>query len=381
MLKALKYRLRPTKKQERALLTHTEECRLLYNQLVCARVQAWKKERRSLSLYEQQKTIPLMKKQRPALAQVYSQVLQQVTVRVDLAFKAFFRRVKAKDGKAGFPRYKGETRYDSITYSQFSNGCRLDDKGLRLGKIGCLRIVQHRPLEGVPKACTIKRTATGKWFASIACDLGDVSLPSRDALPDIGIDIGIEKFVTLSTGEEIPNPRFFRKEEKALARAQRKWDKVKKLKKTDPVREKRRKIVARVHERIRNNRHNFAHQQSRRLVNRFSMIAHEDLPVNRMVHNRCLSKSISDAAWSMFTDCLAYKAEEAGCAIEPVNPAYTSQDCSQCGHRQKKTLSDRRHKCSCCGVDMDRDHNAAINILRLGRQSQADKPPRSPSGV
>ncbi|MCE2432870.1 MAG: transposase [Candidatus Latescibacteria bacterium] len=393
MHKSFKYRLRPTKKQEKILLTHIQECRLLYNQLVCARVQGWKNDQTSLSLYEQQRTLKLMKQQHPEFAQVYSQVLQQVAVRVDLAFKAFFRRVKECHGKAGFPRYKGQNRYDSITYPQFSNGCRLDEKGLRLGKIGCIRIVQHRLLEGVPKTCTVTRTATGKWFATISCDMGDATpknIPHAHAEgmakphhnvsnTDVGLDVGLEKFATLSTGEEIPNPRFFRKEEKALARAQRKWDKVKKD--SHKKREKARKVVARVHERIRNKRHNFAHQESRKLVNCFLMIAIEDLPVNRMVHNRCLSKSISDAAWSMFRQCITYKAEEAGGVVEPVDPAYTSQDCSQCGHRLKKTLSDRRHKCPCCGVDMDRDLNAAINILRLGRQSQVAKLPRSPSGV
>ena len=174
MLKSFKYRLRPTKKQEKVLLAHIEECRLLYNQLVCDRVQAWESENKSLSRHDQTKTIPLIKQQRLAFKQVYSQVLQQVSTRVDLAFKAFFRRLKerAKTGeKAGFPRYKGQNRYDSITYPQFSNGCRLDDKGLRLGKIGCIRIVQHRPLDGIPKSCTVTRTATGKWFATISCDI------------------------------------------------------------------------------------------------------------------------------------------------------------------------------------------------------------------
>ena len=376
MVRNFKYRLRPTKKQEKILLAHIEECRLLYNQLVCARVQAWEKDSISLSRFEQQATLPKMKQQRLSFSAVHSQVLQQVCQRVDLAFKAFFRRVKQKGEKAGFPRYKGQSRYDSITYPQFSNGCRLDEKGLRLGKVGCIRIIQHRPIGGIPKACTMIRTATGKWFATIPCDLGDVSEKATKG-PCVGIDVGLEKFATLSTGEEIPNPRFFRKEEKALARAQRKWDKVKKD--SHKKREKARKVVAKVHERIRNKRHSFAHQASRKLVNRFSMIAIEDLPVNRMVHNRCFSKSISDGAWSMFRQCITYKAEEAGGVVEPVDPAYTSQDCSQCGHRLKKTLSDRRHKCPCCGVDMDRDHNAAINILRLGRQSQVEKPPRSPS--
>ena len=207
MFKSFKYRLRPTKKQEKILTAHSEECRLLYNQFLCVRVQAWEQKHQSLSCYDQIKTMPLMKKQRPEFTQVYSQVLQQVAVRVDLAFKAFFRRVKerAKTGeKAGFPRYKGQNRYDSITYPQFSNGCRLDDKGLRLGKIGCIRVVQHRPLDGIPKSCTITRTATGKWFASISCDMGDAP-EKTDAGSAIGIDVGLNSFAVTSDGQKIAN--------------------------------------------------------------------------------------------------------------------------------------------------------------------------------
>ena len=373
MLKSFKYRLRPTKKQEKVLLAHIEECRLLYNQLVCARVQAWQKNKESLSRYEQTKTIPLLKQQRLAFKQVYSQVLQQVSTRVDWAFKAFFRRLKerAKTGeKAGFPRYKGQNRYDSITYPQFSNGCRLDDKGLRMGKIGCIRIVQHRPLDGVPKSCTVTRTATGKWFATISCDIGDIS-KKADAGSAVGIDVGLNSFAITSDGQTIANQRFFRKEQKTLAKAQRKWDAVKKRPKTDAVREKRRKVIARVHERIRNKRHNFAHQESRKMVNRHSFIAVEKLKVKKMQKNRRLSKSIADVAWSLFRHCLEYKAEEAGIGFKAVNPEYTSQDCSACGHREKKALSQRVHNCKACGYTADRDLNAAINILTLGLQRQA----------
>ncbi len=370
MFKSVKYRLRPTKKQEKILTAHSEECRLLYNQLLCVRVQAWQQKHQSLSCYDQIKTMPLMKKQRPEFTQVYSQVLQQVAVRVDLAFKAFFRRVKerAKTGeKAGFPRYKGQNRYDSITYPQFSNGCRLDDKGLRLGKIGCIRIVQHRPLEGMPKSCTLRRTATGKWFVTISCDIG--TAPEKtDAGPAVGIDVGLDNFAMFSDREKIANPRFFRKEEKALAKAQRKWDKVKKA--SPKKREKARKTVARVHERIRNRRHNFVHQEARKVVNKYGFVATEKLDAKKMQKNRRLSKSISDAAWFLFRHCLEYKAEEAGIGFKPVDPEYTSQDCSSCGHRQKKALSDRVHHCKKCGYTTDRDHNAALNILTLGLQSQ-----------
>ncbi|MDE2723363.1 MAG: transposase, partial [Gemmatimonadota bacterium] len=294
------------------MLAHIEECRLLYNQLVCARVQAWESENKSLSRHDQTKTIPLMKQQRLAFKQVYSQVLQQVSTRVDWAFKAFFRRLKekAKTGeKAGFPRYKGQNRYDSITYPQFTNGCRLDDKGLRLSKIGCIRVVQHRPLDGMPKSCTLRRTATGKWFVTISCDIGDTS-KKIDIDSAVGIDVGLDNFAMFSDKEKIANPRFFRKEEKVLAKAQRKWDKVKKA--SPKKREEARKTVARVHERIRNRRNDFVHQEARKVINKYGFVATEKLDAKKMQKNRRLSKSISDVAWSLFRHCLEYKAEEAG---------------------------------------------------------------------
>ena len=372
MVKSLKYRLRPTKRQEKVLLAQIDECRILYNQLLCARIQAWKNNKQSLSRYEQNKTLPMLKNQYKPFSLVHSQVLQQVCQRVDWAFKGFFRRLKQKEKtgeKAGFPRYKSENRYDSITYPQFANGCRLDDKGLRLSKIGCIRIVQHRPLEGVPKSCTITRTATGKWSVSISCDIGDTP-EKADTGSAVGIDVGLNSFAVTSDRQKIANQRFFRKEEKSLAKAQRKWDKVKKRPKSDAVREKRRKVTGRVHERIRNKRHNFAHQESRKMVNRHSFIAVEKLDVKEMQKNKRLAKSIADVAWSLFRHCLKYKAEEAGIGFKAVKPDYTSQDCSACGHREKKALSDRVHHCKACGYKTDRDHNAAINILTLGLQRQ-----------
>ena len=162
-------------------------------------------------------------------------------------------------------------------------------RACELGKIGCIRIVQHRPLDGIPKSCTVTRTATGKWFATISCDIGGES----DAGSAVGIDVGLNSFAVTSDGQKIANQRFFRKEQKSLAKAQRKWDAVKKRPKTDAVREKRRKIIARVHERIRNKRHNFAHQASRKMVNRHSFIAVEKLKVKKMQKNRRLSKSIA----------------------------------------------------------------------------------------
>jgi putative transposase len=225
-------------------------------------------------------------------------------------------------------------------------------------------MVYHRPTKGKIKTCTLHRSSTGKWYVSFSVECEPERLPERSE--PVGIDMGLETFATLSTGEEIANPRFFRKEEKALAKVQCKHSK---LAKGTPQRRKHRKVVARVHERIAWRRENFTHQQSRQIVDRFGMIAVEDLTVNRMIHNHCLAKSIADASWSAFFSQLTSKAEEAGRAFVKVNPAYTSQDCSRCHHRQKMPLSERIYHCPCCLLSIDRDLNAALNIRAVGLHS------------
>lgn len=371
MRKTFKYRLYPNKQQQRRLETQLEECRWLYNELLAARRDAWDQRQESLRLYDQQATLPLLKVARPALAEVQSQVLQNVAVRIDLAFQAFFRRVRSGE-KPGYPRFRGMGRYDSITYPQVPVGCKLDTdaRRIRLYGVGQVKIILHRPLKGTPKTSTISRSSTGKWYVCFSCECVEPSpLPATDR--PAGIDVGLKTFATLSTGQEIANPRFFRSEEKALAKVQRRLSKEEK---GTPERAKRRRVVARVHERTRWRRSDFAHQHSRRIVDAFDLIAVEDLSVNRMTHNHCLAKSIQDAAWSQFTALIAYKAAWAGRRYVAVNPAYTSQDCSQCGHRQPLSLADlanRIYTCPCCGIVLDRDYNASLNILRLGQQSLA----------
>jgi putative transposase len=299
---------------------------------------------------------------------VHSQVLQNVAVRIDLAFQAFFRRCKAGE-EPGYPRFRSQGRYDSLTFPQVPVGCRLEaeDKRVRIANVGRVKALLHRPLEGTPKTATIRRSSTGKWYVSFSCECAEPeSLPHTGQ--DVGIDVGLKTFATLTAGDPIENPRFFRLEERALAKAQRRLSKAEK---GAPEHAERRKIVARVHERIVWRRGDFAHQHSRRIVNAFDLIAVEDLSVNRMMYNHCLAKSIHDAAWSQFASLIACKAAWAGRRYVAVNPAYTSQDCSGCGHRQKLSLSDRIYACPCCGLSLDRDLNAARNILRLGRQSLA----------
>ena len=292
--------------------------------------------------------------------------------RVELAFKAFFRRVKSGE-TPGYPRFKGRGRYDSITYPQ--SGFGVDSGKLHLSKIGDIKIKLHRPIEGKIKTCTIRRMPTGKWFACFSVDMGEVVLPSWKGGSIVGIDVGLESFATLSNGEKIANPRFFREEESELARVQRKLSKAPK---GTPERKKALKVVQRIHERIANRRTDFANKVSCQLVDRYGVIVFEDLNIKGMMQNHRLSKSIGDVAWNILVKATESKAAYAGSKVVLVDPKYTSQMCSRCGLIVKKGLSERVHRCPECGLTMDRDLNAAINILRLGMQSLR-KSDRSPS--
>jgi putative transposase len=364
------YRLYPTKKQLNVLETTLEECRWLYNTTLAYRKEAWEQEQRTVSYYDSKARLPVLKAERPSLKKVHSQVLQNVTERVELAFQGFFRRVKDHAEDPGYPRFKGYGRYDSFTFTQ--SGFSIvsvpqtasPDARVRLSKIGSVKMVYHRPVKGTVKTCTIRRSSTGKWYVSFSCEGAPLRLPETPS--PVGIDVGLKTFATLSNGEEMAHPRFFRKEEKALAKVQRKQSN---LAQGSPERRKHRKVVARVHERIKFRRDNFTHQQSRQFIDRFGVICVEDLHVKRMTHNHCLAKSIQDAAWSGFFDKLFSKAAEAGRTALKVNPAYTSQDCSRCHHRQKMPLSERVYHCPCCLLAIDRDLNAAKNICAVGLHS------------
>jgi len=363
-VKCLKHRVYPTKAQEHRLERTLETCRQVYNSLLNWRKHDYDVLGKSPSWYDQKKGITAWKEQHPELSDVHSQVLQDVSVRVDLAFKAFFRRVKAGE-TPGFPRIKGDG-YDSFCFP--GTGYAVVKGGLRLSKItepnSTIKMRLHRPLVGKVKTCCIHRVGSNpkscKWFACFAVEQEDNPLPP--CTEAVGLDVGLNSFLALSNGEFVDNPRFFRRDEKALAKAGKKQAKTKKRSRE---RKKANKVLSRIHERIRNRRHDFVHQTARRLVNGFGVIAVEKLNVKGMVKNHHLAKSISDAAWSMFRTVLTHKAESAGHEVIAVNPAYTSQDCHACGYRAKKKLSERWHLCPMCSASLDRDTNAAINILAL----------------
>jgi len=361
-MKTFKYRLRPSKNQRTQLIHTLDVCRWVYNETLATRKNAWEQEKKPLSLYDTNKLLTLWKREHPELTTVHSQVMQNVQERVDLAFKAFFCRVKA--GRTpGYPRFRGYGRYDSFTFKQ--SGFQLLDNGLLLSRIGVVKIVLHRPVEGRLKTLTIQRDTVGNWYACLACEVEPEPLPCNDLA--IGIDVGLESFATLSNGDRIANPRFFRQEEIALAKAQRNFSAAGK---GTSERTRRHKTVSHIHQRIANRRRDFAHKHSRDLVNSFGLLAFEKLHIKNMLQNHCLAKSIADAAWNQLIKYTSYKAENAGRVVVLVDPCNTSRVCSAgCGTLVDKSLSDRVHACPVCGLVIDRDQNAAINILGLGLQS------------
>ena len=356
--RAFKFRLHPSKRQARLLQQTLDECRWLYNQLLEQRKLSYEDLAISLSKYQQLMLLPKMKLERPNLASVHSQVIQNVVDRLDKAFQGFYRRCKAGE-KPGFPRFRGFDRYDSFCYPQ--SGFAVMGQELKLSKIGCIRMWMHRPIKGTIKTCTVRKTASGHWNVTLSCEMEATPLPARKE--SVGIDVGIETFATLSDGVTIGNPRFFKKDERALALAHRKLSIAEK---GSLERKKRRKVVARIHERVRNRRNDFCHQESRKIVERYQNICMEDLNIKKMIEGSYHAKSITDASWNQFCRFLSYKAEEAGRKVGWVNPAYTTQTCSRCGHREEKKLSERQHLCTKCGYQAGRDFNASQNILALG---------------
>jgi len=256
-----------------------------------------------------------------------------------------------------------------MCYPQYGNGVKLIGNRLNLSKLGSVKVKLHRELCGTPKTVCVRRASTGKWFACFACECEPTLLP--DEPKRIGIDVGTATFATLSDGEKVKNPRFFKLDAKELAKAQRRLEKVAK---GTPAQTKRKKVVARIHERITNKRSDFAHKLSRRWVNTYGVIVLEDLNIVGMMEEHVvvfgnkLNKSIADVAWHQLTQFTAYKAEDAGRLCVQVDPRNTSKKCSRCRSLVPKTLADRVHNCPHCGLILDRDHNAAINILALGLQ-------------
>ena len=383
--KSYKYRLSPTRKQQQVLQETLDRCRELYNAALQERRDAYRMCHISLNYYDQAAQLSEIKEVREEYKDIHSQVLQDVLRRVERGMKSFYRRVKAGE-KPGYPRFQGRDRYDSFTYPQGWYSLTHDTR-VSFSKIGSVKVKLHRPLEGTIKTCTVKREGE-QWYMVFSCEMTESVATQMPSTNDaIGIDLELLHFATLSTGETIENPHFFRKAQKDLARKQQHLSR---CTRGSHRRSKAKKQVATCHRKVHNQRADFLHKQSRQLVNTYAVIVLEALapsnmskaPKSKQDENGVylsngarakggLNKSIRDAGWGHFVSLCTYKAEEAGTVqVITVDPKYTSQVCSGCGQVRKKDLSERWHRCE-CGTELDRDHNAARNILAKGLKTRS----------
>jgi putative transposase len=363
-----RYRLYPTREQQEKMLSWLGSLRWLYNTALAERRNNWRAHKKRISCHTQMSNLPALKHRNPEYAAIHSQVLQDVLRRLDRAYADFFRRLREGHKKPGYPRFKTNlNRYRSFTYPQ-STGFRVlagerKRRKIRLARIGNVRLIFHRELQGAPKTAMVVRYPSGKWYVIIVCEVADT--PADDEAPLTGFDLGLTSYVTASDGEKIRPARCLAISMKKLRKEQRRLARTSKGSKR---REKQRVRVARVNEHIADRRRDHQHQVSRKLVDSYGGFALEDLCVRGMLKNHKLAGAISDAGWRAFVGMVAYKAERAGKPFVLVPPRATSQICSGCDALVPKVLSERVHRCEACGVVLDRDHNAAINVKRRGER-------------
>jgi putative transposase len=356
MFRAFKFRLWTNTNQERELSIMLETHRRLYNDALAQREWFYDEWQISRSYEDQSGWFKDERKTNAYFERLNFSSAQGTLRRLDKAFQNFFRRVKAGE-EPGYPRFKGVERFNSILFPSHGDGIRLKGNRLRVQYVGKIRVCLHREVEGKIKTLSLKREGD-KWFVVVACEVPE---PPKvgNILPAVGIDVGLTHFATTSDGEKIDNPRFLKDALPELRRAQRGLSR---KKKGGSNRRKARCKVRKLHARVANLRHEHRHKVSNDLISRYGKIALESLNVQGMVRNPRLARAISDAGWSAFVAVLTHKAERAGGEVKQVSPNYTSQGCSACGENVPKDLRARVHRCG-CGLVLNRDHNAAINIL------------------
>jgi len=362
--RAYKFRIYPKTDEKERLERTLYLCKKLYNTELEQRILAYRVQRKSVKVREQENELPRLKEEMPEYREIYSQVLQNATKRLDKSFDNFFRRNKLrKQGykiKVGFPRFKSSKQYKSITYPQNANSAFviMADGNLMLAKIGKIRMFKHREIEGKIKTCTIKKHSDNEWYAIFTVEREEKT--KKVPKTAIGIDIGLKQLIKATDGTTIEPPKYLRKSEEQIKH----WSREVSYKiKGSGKRKKCIKKLARAYRRVERKRDDYLHKVSRDLVNRADIIVFEDLRIQNMLKNHKLAKSIGDASWGKLIRYTSYKADSAGGSVYYVNPNGTSQICSRCGNWVQKDLSERIHSCPSCGYKSDRDLNASFNIL------------------
>ena len=387
MIRTYKYRLYPRARQAKKLTYLLDLSRNVYNAALEQRRDVYEETGVGVTYTQQSKHFGQLRRDDPnGLGLLNFSCMQHTLRKLDKAFRSFFRRVKAGE-TPGYPRFKGRNRFDSFEFTH-GDGCKLrfDEQGralLYVQNAGEVKIKFHRPLpdDANIKHVVVKRSI-GKWYVCFQIELPNPDIVEREA-SEVGIDGGLRSLLALSDGRLIENPHWLRE---SLADLRRKQRRMARRKKGSHRRRKAAFQVAKQHERIANQRRDFWHKVTRELAETHTLIAVEDLTLSFMTRNHHVALSAHDAGLGLFRQLLESKAEEAGSQVVAVPPQYTSQRCSGCGEIVAKDLSVRTHHCPHCNLVLDRDVNAAVNILQLARTgpsgrnvggSNAERVPRS----
>jgi len=399
----VRMRIYPTDVQIQRLETWLESLRWLYNRSLRERKDAYSQNKRTITFKEQKSALPALKKECPDLKSVPSPAVQGCVKRLQTAFDNFFRRVKErKEGsrvKVGYPRFKKYGSYCSLSYPQAwmkqtdKEAGKVENKeiiklcipkdvsmdvsdkdfkafwgSISFPKLGDVNIRVHRPIDWKKaKSVTIKKMPNGDWYACARMQITPVQ-PEKGKKKIVGIDLGLKELVTTSEGEYFPHPRCLKKSEEKLKCVQRKLSR---HEKGSNNWEKQRQKVAKLHTKIKNQRMDFLHKLSFQLVKNYTHIVFEKLNILNMVKCKNFAKSILDAGWGKLVELTTYKSVMRGGSTIQVDPKYTTQDCSRCGERVPKALSERIHNCPKCGLKICRDVNAANNILHRAGMGQS----------
>ena len=374
--KAFQFRLYPTAEQEQILASFFGQSRFVYNYFLRQRIDYYAtnkgKEKQSLNYHDTAKMLTELKQQPDTiwLKESNSQSLQQSLRHLDNAYNNFF------NNGFKFPNFKKKNRKQSFSIPQNFN-VDVETNRLHIPKLTPIKIVLHREIEGQMKSVTISKTPSGKCFASILCEIEKPIKPKKKG-SQIGIDLGLKSFAVISDGERIDAPKYFRKSEKKSKRQQKLLSrKVKGSNRRNNARVK----VARIHEKIVNQRNDFLHKLSNRLVRENQSIFAEDLHVKGIMANHCLAKSVSDSGWFEFIRQVKYKSEWNGVYFRQINRFFpSSKRCNACGWiNESLSLKDREWTCKGCGQIVDRDFNAAQNILQFGKLNMVGQELSKPS--
>ena len=334
------FRLYPTKKQAKCLIGQIEQHRMLYNHCLDLKIKSYQETGKSPSCFD------LIKSEVTKFKSGcnYSS-LQQTIRRLDKSYKAFF----SKNSK--FPRFKAKGRFRTIEYGKLGDGCKIHPEHIYLQHVGKVYCKFHRNIDCIPKTLSITHR-NGRFYVNIIVEIiKPINEPKFDNA--VGIDFGIKTTITTSNGDKFVTPKFTKLQEKTVARLNRR---------------KNYKALRKVYTKTQNQRKDFNHKLSRKIVTQYDIICLENLKVEDITSFSNINTRIYDIAINQLINFITYKAENAGKYVVMVNPAYTTQTCSQCGAVKPKSLTDRIHSCD-CGFTCCRDKNSAINILRLGLES------------